>query len=602
MRNSFLCLLATACTTAAARVLEPCPHATSEVVEFTGNKTYTLKSSDGGGVAWSGEHASASLEWPRIGHKAHVNVLSELISKQEAASLIDLLDDQKFDVDKDTVDRMTTYEFYLQKNGNIADVATIPGKPAHSATRRAVREQAVAMTQPIIDERIVPLVNELYPEDCHGECYPCFSFVRQYDPEHRTTHQAHLDIQALVTVVISLNSCGPDFEGGLYVSTGNSHDDTRYVALQSGDAVIHQSDLLHGVRINRGERWSWILWFYDGGPSCHADPATWFRGKADDGDPLAQFLLAKRAHMTGDGSGSSEQTGREWLEKSASGGFARAENDLAALYFDEATELEAKEQKMERIQKQFAVKSKVAAEVDVDGSVVEKPIKESVRLKQKAVDLYKSASEYEADAMYNVGRLALAEALEQAERKPGSAGEKFTKAVNLFAQAAAMGSNLAMFNLGVAHNNGAGVATGKDLEKAVHWFQCAETKEGMRRAAAIYRMDDVAMQNLTLSTQLYERAALMGDGIAQWQLIEDTHKAGNDFKAMDWLKVAVEHNQDAQAMYTLGRLILSNSGTAPGVRAQAEREAMEYLTHSAALGWKQAVEFLEKWKRDRSTA
>ena len=43
-------------------------------------------------------------------------------------------------------------------------------------------------------------------------------------------------------------SFGVDFEGGLYVSAGRVVD-RRFVPLARGDAVVHQSDLLHGVDV-----------------------------------------------------------------------------------------------------------------------------------------------------------------------------------------------------------------------------------------------------------------------------------------------------------------------------------------------------------------
>lgn len=53
----------------------------------------------------------------------------------------------------------------------------------------------------------------------------------------RTSHATHFDIQALVTVVVSLSSSGVDFDGGLFVSTGAGRGDEYFLALQAGDAV-----------------------------------------------------------------------------------------------------------------------------------------------------------------------------------------------------------------------------------------------------------------------------------------------------------------------------------------------------------------------------
>ncbi len=74
---------------------------------------------------------------------------------------------------------------------------------------------------------------------------------------------------------------------------------------------------------------------------------------------------------------------------------------------------------------------------------------------------------------YNLGRLALKKALGRAEQRPGSAAGAFAEAVGLFRRAAAMGSTLAMHNLGVALQNGRGVPR-KDEAAALRWcvFVC----------------------------------------------------------------------------------------------------------------------------------
>ena len=48
--------------------------------------------------------------------------------------------------------------------------------------------------------------------------------------------------------------------------------------------------------IDRGSRWSLIFWFKDAGdaPSCdRVDMSAWWRGAAEAGDAVAQFLQAR---------------------------------------------------------------------------------------------------------------------------------------------------------------------------------------------------------------------------------------------------------------------------------------------------------------------
>ena len=57
--------------------------------------------------------------------------------------------------------------------------------------------------------------------------------------------------QALTTVVMSLSDYDTEYRGGLYVATNHG----RYaLKLNRGDAVMHQSDLLHGVQVDDLER------------------------------------------------------------------------------------------------------------------------------------------------------------------------------------------------------------------------------------------------------------------------------------------------------------------------------------------------------------
>ena len=237
--------------------------------------------------------------------------------------------------------------------------------------------------------------------------------------------------------------------------------------------MLHQSDLLHGVRVESGDRWSWILWFYDGGDTCTTDPTQWFRAQALDGNPLAQFLQAKRAHMrpsdvrsssTNGGAVDIESTRRQWLEQSAAGGFARAQNDLGALLLDDADRSVTgasggDDDVMDAVSVDaFGSSSPMAATGGGGAAVTATATATAEQLRLRAAELFATASEVEADAMYNLGRLALREALAQAARKPGSAGPHFQKAVQIFGEAARMGSNLAMFNYGVAYQNGKGIA------------------------------------------------------------------------------------------------------------------------------------------------
>ena len=179
----------------------------------------------------------------------------------------------------------------------------------------------------------------------------CWSFVRRYQKNERVKHDMHFDIHALVTVVVSLSSEGIDFDGGLYVSTGssrrsssssnnnnNSASSRYYLPLQTGDAVVHQSDLLHGVRVTSGERWSWIMWLKEDG--CQSHPSSWRYteknqveqvdqpNQATIEDPISLFLRAKRTNNV--------MAKKKLLLQSSTAGFGRASNELGMMYSDGA--------------------------------------------------------------------------------------------------------------------------------------------------------------------------------------------------------------------------------------------------------------------------
>ena len=78
----------------------------------------------------------------------------------------------------------------------------------------------------------------------------------------------------------------------MYVATADRFK--KIVPLNRGDAVVHQYDLLHGVKVydnEFGERWSWIIWYKDS-VNCKDFSKEWFTEKALRGIPVYQALYA----------------------------------------------------------------------------------------------------------------------------------------------------------------------------------------------------------------------------------------------------------------------------------------------------------------------
>eukprot|EP00756_Hemistasia_phaeocysticola_P008978 Hpha_TRINITY_DN14792_c0_g4::TRINITY_DN14792_c0_g4_i1::g.102607::m.102607 len=218
-----------------------------------------------------------------------------------------MLEGAEFQSDLDSVDEAATFQYWLHSH-------TDPSLK-DTALRRAVKEQL----DWVVEERIVTLVRERFGSDL----VPCFNFIRRYNSSERLKHPLHFDIRSYATFVVSLNSAGKDFEGGLYVAQEESGGaaERRFLGMEAGDGVVHQSDLLHGVEVLSGTRWSWILWFKKG--SCDSDPAGWHREGAEKGNAIHQFLLAYRTH--------SPRGKEKWLRRSAKGGYYRAMNEIGAI-------------------------------------------------------------------------------------------------------------------------------------------------------------------------------------------------------------------------------------------------------------------------------
>jgi len=174
--------------------------------------------------------------------------------------------DDPFDVDADSVDGQWTHELYLESNGSFDNAARFVGKadalsPEVAAKRKALRKRVGAITQRIVRERVAPLVRARYPRLCGRSaaraCTLCHSLIRRYLPDERRSHGLHFDLQSAVTVVVSLSDHGREYQGGLRIQADG--DTAQLLPLARGDALMHESDLQHGVHVgdDKGKRWSW---------------------------------------------------------------------------------------------------------------------------------------------------------------------------------------------------------------------------------------------------------------------------------------------------------------------------------------------------------
>jgi hypothetical protein len=472
----------------------------------------------------------ASLTWPNLpsAPAASFSVLPGLASPSEVSALLSLLRPHagRLDEDADSVDGLATQEIYLEKDGSTEAIKHIAGKPdvdpAVRASRAALRAALLAVTRPI-QARVTPLVNMRYPNACAPfPCRVCHSLVRHYAQGERLEHPQHFDVQSLVTVVVPLSTAGEDFQGGLYVSTGATGTEAL-LPLRAGDAVMHQSNLLHGVAVGGGgapsplqagaeeaeaqepplaappqrapappaaggERWSWILWFKNVAESLSCDTedgSAWAERDAEAGDPVAAFLHARRSR--------SPAAARKHLRRSAEAGFARAANELG-----------------------HSLRQGGGA----------------ARQEEGLRWLRAAAAAGEPEGLYN---LALAEV------SAGGGGNE-TLAMALWGEAARRGLAVAAANVAVGFFNGRG-GVAQDARAAAAWWERAGDGASLQLAAQAAE----GLGDGEGAAALWERAARVGHAPAAEELARRALQAGRLSAARPWLQRAARGGSGAAA-------------------------------------------------------
>eukprot|EP00746_Dinoflagellata_sp_MGD_P118453 gnl/MRDRNA2_/MRDRNA2_54633_c0_seq1.p1 gnl/MRDRNA2_/MRDRNA2_54633_c0~~gnl/MRDRNA2_/MRDRNA2_54633_c0_seq1.p1 ORF type:complete len:464 (+),score=57.74 gnl/MRDRNA2_/MRDRNA2_54633_c0_seq1:148-1539(+) len=239
--------------------------------------------------------------------------LTNVVSPEEADSILGLLPD-KFSSAADTVDLLPSHEYYIENHVHNTQSAPAP---------------LLNLTHHIIEQRLLPYISEAYT--C-PHCHACVSLVRRYQPNERMAHPAHYDRQAYITALVSLSSHGKDFTGGFYVRTFPGTE--QIVTSQVGDVLFHQSDLEHGVNVQKGVRYSWIIWFQDSHECKSHGNADWFIPAAQRGDPVAMFNLGSllvEGKQTPNAK--TEEVSSQAFMYAAATGYPRAEFKLGNAYY-----------------------------------------------------------------------------------------------------------------------------------------------------------------------------------------------------------------------------------------------------------------------------
>ena len=235
-------------------------------------------------------------------------VFPQLVPLRVATAVVNQAkaDANTFKTDSDSIDGSPSYEKYVIEHG------------------RVVHPAIHDLLQPILGS-VVDKVREAI--GC-PTCELCDVLVRRYVHGERRGVGIHRDINAYVTSILTLNA--EDFTGGYYVV---SHDRTPsggslmglaaarqlHLALKSGDLLIHGYNVLHGVNVTSGARYSVIGWFKDRAGLCASDANPWVHELADTGDADAMNQLMQKAIKDGDVS-----TAQRWAERAAAAGHTGA--------------------------------------------------------------------------------------------------------------------------------------------------------------------------------------------------------------------------------------------------------------------------------------
>jgi len=397
----------------------------------------------------------------------------------------------KLDADPDSVDGMTSQEIFLDNDNLRINQPSKQGgfQQENMEERRELREKLRQLSDPYI-EKITSLLHKWYgTEKCDKGnrriCTACYSLIRRYRAGERQSHAPHNDKHSYITVVVSLSDYGKEYNGGLYVSTKNS--DRSYVKLNRGDAVAHQGDLHHGVRVlnqrddgRPSERWSWIMWFRDS-DTCEDYEAEWYQKCSEEGNPTCMYLRATHEKNTVDVV--------HWNQKASDAGHAQASVKLAYAY------------------------------LKILPSHLPFDIKQAQHLFTEAIK-----SSNEPDGHYGLANVLLAKISMEIMGHPDPVSRKLAtqeafasplvmEVIVHLEEAARGGHVFAMFNLGICHLYGYCRTDGqRDPDLAAEWFEASGLPEGLF-AKSLYAS---SMGKKQEAEMWRERASLLGFG-SSWR-------------------------------------------------------------------------------------
>jgi hypothetical protein len=261
---------------------------------------------------WCGTEAVAAVHAPQAnGDQARrLFMLEGLVPPTTVSALLEAArDGMRFEAELDTVDASATHLALIIKDGE------------------AVDGRLATLLEPLIKERVLPYVRERY--GC-ASCMVADALVRRYLPDERQSLSRHFDVSAFATAIMPLNP--GEYRGGLYVQGAPSVDSRKFVEFGAGDMLFHQFDVMHGVQVDAGERYSLVMWFTDSEASMAAGHAPWVLEAAEHGNSDAQFVLAGFYYRGEFGVARDLGEAARWFKQSASAGHPLAQEWMATLH------------------------------------------------------------------------------------------------------------------------------------------------------------------------------------------------------------------------------------------------------------------------------
>lgn len=217
----------------------------------------------------------------------------------------------QFDERPDSVDGEPAHEYYVFKDGVVQ----------HAHLADLVKPAVRRLRSHLVDHSRIC-------KQAEAGCIPCTCLIRRYRPLERRAHYEHVDGHAAATAVISLSSVN-DYQGGFFLSNLTTR---RLLRIEAGDAVVHASDLFHGVDVTAGERWSLVVWFRTCMRCTMAGSSEWYAKGAIAGEPFAAFLHASRSAQPLSNARERAAKAVHWYNISAHAGFAPSMHRLGNAY------------------------------------------------------------------------------------------------------------------------------------------------------------------------------------------------------------------------------------------------------------------------------